>query len=230
MKLLALLALLSIGPISSHAYDRFCNYDEYDYLDFNQDVANAVRNGNFRSGYDHYIMYGQYENRITNHECVVDRNGCEYDEYAYLNLNRDVADAVYKGNFRDGADHYGKFGRFENRLVGYCGSPNPYPNPNPYPYPHPNPGPNPYPHPEPGPNPWPHPNPNPHPNPGPNPYPHPNPGPNPYPNPHPNPGPNPHPQPSPGPMPGPHPRPPHLNNVDDQENIQVEDSIENLEE
>lgn len=38
-------------------------FDEKDYLAFNPDVASAVRAGSFQSGLDHYIQFGQFENR-----------------------------------------------------------------------------------------------------------------------------------------------------------------------
>ena len=39
------------------------DFDEEAYLAANPDVANAVSNGSLRSGLEHYILYGQYENR-----------------------------------------------------------------------------------------------------------------------------------------------------------------------
>ena len=38
-------------------------YNEGEYLDLNPDVAQAVKNGTFTSGIDHYLQYGFNENR-----------------------------------------------------------------------------------------------------------------------------------------------------------------------
>ncbi len=44
-------------------------YGEEPYLRCNDDVRQAVYRGEFRTGYDHYLKYGQYENRVTNGQC-----------------------------------------------------------------------------------------------------------------------------------------------------------------
>lgn len=45
-------------------------FDEKFYLDFYQDVANAVKLGAFRSGYDHYLKFGKLERRFKNKSLV----------------------------------------------------------------------------------------------------------------------------------------------------------------
>lgn len=40
-------------------------FDEGDYLAFNQDVRVAVNQGSFESGFDHYLRFGQFENRVA---------------------------------------------------------------------------------------------------------------------------------------------------------------------
>lgn len=40
-------------------------FDEGDYLTFNPDVAQAVKNGQFQSGLEHFILLGQFENRVA---------------------------------------------------------------------------------------------------------------------------------------------------------------------
>ena len=40
-------------------------YNEGEYLELNQDVAQAVKNGVFTSGFDHYLQYGFNDNRKT---------------------------------------------------------------------------------------------------------------------------------------------------------------------
>ena len=39
-------------------------FNEAEYLEANPDVAAAVKEGNFRSGREHYKMYGEREGRI----------------------------------------------------------------------------------------------------------------------------------------------------------------------
>ena len=41
-------------------------YNEGDYLELNQDVAQAVAWGQFTSGIEHYLMYGFNEDRKIN--------------------------------------------------------------------------------------------------------------------------------------------------------------------
>ena len=40
-------------------------YNEGEYLELNPDVAQAVKNGEFTSGIEHYLKYGFYDNRKT---------------------------------------------------------------------------------------------------------------------------------------------------------------------
>ena len=41
-------------------------YNEGEYLELNPDVAQAVKNGVFTSGIEHYLKYGFNENRKIN--------------------------------------------------------------------------------------------------------------------------------------------------------------------
>jgi hypothetical protein len=77
-------------------------------LQNNLDVAAAVSDRSFASGYDHFIQFGQKEGR----------NSSElFSNGSYLSLNPDVATAVSAGGFTSGFEHYEEFGRFENREV-----------------------------------------------------------------------------------------------------------------
>ena len=165
MKSILVLAVLLLSSQTVFAQGYGCNFSEYDYLDFNPDVYAAVRSGSFSSGADHFNRYGRYENRLINRQCVVDRFGCSFDENAYLTFNPDVANAVRSGSFRDGAAHYGQWGRNENRVISFCGNGYPQPQPQPYPYPQPQPMPLPIPQPQPYPQPQPMPLPIPQPQP-----------------------------------------------------------------
>ncbi|MGD1699529.1 hypothetical protein [Dapis sp. BLCC M229] len=82
-------------------------FDEQGYLRQNPDVAELVRQGKYRSGYEHYVRYGQYENRSGAFKT--------FNEQEYLRQNPDVADAVRRGEFKSGYDHYLKNGQYENR-------------------------------------------------------------------------------------------------------------------
>lgn len=50
-------------PRESHPDSFPANWNEDEYLDKNQDVAQAVRNGRCRSGYHHYLHFGRLEDR-----------------------------------------------------------------------------------------------------------------------------------------------------------------------
>jgi len=98
-------------------------FDEQGYLGQNPDVAELVGQGKFRTGYEHYVRYGQYE----------DRSGAfkTFNEQEYLRQNSDVADALRRGEFKSGYDHYLKYGQYENRSgASYPSQPRPYNNNN----------------------------------------------------------------------------------------------------
>lgn len=82
-------------------------FDERGYLQRNPDVAEGIRRGEFKSAYDHYVRFGQYENRAGAFKA--------FNEQEYLRLNPDVAEAVRRGEFASAYDHYVKFGQYENR-------------------------------------------------------------------------------------------------------------------
>ncbi len=82
-------------------------FDEQGYLRQNPDVTELVRQGKFRSGYEHYVRYGQYQNRPGAFKT--------FNEQEYLRQNPDVADAVRCGQFNSAYDHYLGYGQYENR-------------------------------------------------------------------------------------------------------------------
>lgn len=82
-------------------------FDEQAYLQQNPDVAEGIRRGLFKSAYDHYVQYGQHENRPNAFKI--------FDEQEYLRKNPDVADGIRRGQFKSAYDHYLKFGQYENR-------------------------------------------------------------------------------------------------------------------
>jgi uncharacterized repeat protein (TIGR03803 family) len=81
-------------------------FDEHYYLATNPDVAAAVADGEFATGYDHYIKYGQYEGRSPSPY---------WDEAWYLKENPDVAAAVKAGTATSGFMQYYLYGQYENR-------------------------------------------------------------------------------------------------------------------
>ncbi len=100
----------------------FCNlaladqwYGEENYLRCNEDVRIAVYQGRVRSGYDHYIQYGRFENRITDGRCMAYDAPSWFNENSYLRCNPDVSAAVYRGDFKSGWHHYRVYGRKEGR-------------------------------------------------------------------------------------------------------------------
>lgn len=80
-------------------------FDEALYLAANPDVAEAVKSGQFKSGFDHYRLHGQVEGRP----------GVGFDEDRYLAANPDVAEAVRNGTIASGREHYQLYGIKENR-------------------------------------------------------------------------------------------------------------------
>jgi hypothetical protein len=81
-------------------------FDEHYYLQQNPDVAAAVAAGTFATGYDHFIKYGQYENRSPSPY---------WNEAYYLQQNPDVAAAIKAGTISSGFMHYYLYGQNENR-------------------------------------------------------------------------------------------------------------------
>jgi hypothetical protein len=81
-------------------------FDEHYYLATNPDVAAAVAAGQYATGYDQYIKYGQFEGRSPSPY---------WDEAYYLQENPDVAAAVKAGTISSGFMHYYLYGQYENR-------------------------------------------------------------------------------------------------------------------
>jgi Ca2+-binding RTX toxin-like protein len=82
--------------------------DEAFYLEINTDVAQAVENGVFASGAQHFRFHGFEEGRDPN---------ALFDQAYYLDTNADVAAAVDEGVFQTAYDHYRQFGAREGRAA-----------------------------------------------------------------------------------------------------------------
>lgn len=87
-------------------------FNEVGYLSANPDVAAAMRNGQFQSGYQHYQQFGLNEGR---------GNPFGFDEGGYLSSNPDVAAALQDGRFSSGFQHYQKYGQDEGRQFAQGG-------------------------------------------------------------------------------------------------------------
>jgi hypothetical protein len=76
-------------------------YDNQYYLNNNLDVAAAVANGQFSSGFQHFQQFGQFEGRDPS---VIFSNSL------YLSQNSDVAAFVASGRLRSGFEHFVNYG------------------------------------------------------------------------------------------------------------------------
>jgi hypothetical protein len=83
-------------------------FDEQFYVQFYPDIAAAIRSKRLKSGFDHYLDSGYFENRLPRKILV--------DEGYYLQQNPDVADAIRRGKLRTGQDHFERAGFAEGRL------------------------------------------------------------------------------------------------------------------
>ena len=76
------------------------------YLLQNSDVTEAVENGEFSDGLQHFNFFGSEELRAPNEL---------FDPVFYLSENPDVAASVSDGNFENSFQHYQSYGETENR-------------------------------------------------------------------------------------------------------------------
>ncbi len=97
-KLLTLIRLL-LGTV---------DVNEAWYLRTNPDVEAVVRSGGLKSGRDHYISAGYFENRLPRPVAV--------DEDWYLAEYPDVAEAIRSGGVSSAAAHFERSGFLEGRL------------------------------------------------------------------------------------------------------------------
>ena len=76
------------------------------YLSENPDVAAAVANGAFNTGFEHFVQFGWLEGRD---------GSILFNEEQYLETNPDVAGAVDRDEFSSGFQHFALFGHLEGR-------------------------------------------------------------------------------------------------------------------
>lgn len=79
-------------------------FNEEFYLNNNPDVQQAVANGTFESGLDHFLDFGISEGRAPSQSLVFFSNS------SYLRNNSDVQPEVEAGLFDSGLDHFLSFG------------------------------------------------------------------------------------------------------------------------
>ncbi|MEI9976316.1 MAG: hypothetical protein WDO73_32260 [Ignavibacteriota bacterium] len=84
-------------------------FDEASYLAFHPDVAQAVVEGRYRSGRQHWESCGRAEGRAPSLPG-------DFDELLYLDLNPDVMRAVLSGSMPSGAHHWMRLGMAEGRM------------------------------------------------------------------------------------------------------------------
>ncbi|MCC3410457.1 MAG: calcium-binding protein [Microcoleus sp. PH2017_29_MFU_D_A] len=82
-------------------------FDEQTYLAQNPDIVPSIRNSSnpnapFASGLDHFIQFGYEEGRT--------RVSPDYDEAFYVANNRDLLPFIQNGTFKNGYQHFIKFG------------------------------------------------------------------------------------------------------------------------
>ena len=85
-------------------------FDESFYLNNNPDVGDAVNDGVFSTGLQHFLAFGLEEGRAPN-EAILE----SFTPEAYLDENSDIASAVEDGVFESALDHFLTFGAGETR-------------------------------------------------------------------------------------------------------------------
>jgi hypothetical protein len=82
-------------------------FDEKFYLSQHPDIREAVRNGQWPSGAEHYYRAGYFENRLP--------SKIKVDEEYYLKQYPDVAEGVKKRRYKSGQEHFERDGFSEGR-------------------------------------------------------------------------------------------------------------------
>lgn len=103
------------------------DFDEAWYLQANPDIAAAVADGHFSSGFDHFRRHGRAEGRRGTRDLgtpapatpgmTAPRGASAFDEAWYLSAYPDVAEAVRTGALGSGYEHWEASGKAEGRLA-----------------------------------------------------------------------------------------------------------------
>ncbi|OFZ31387.1 MAG: hypothetical protein A2622_02025 [Bdellovibrionales bacterium RIFCSPHIGHO2_01_FULL_40_29] len=115
MKRIILAIAACIGLSSIASADQW--YGDRAYIRCNPDVQRAIYDRRVTSAYDHYMRYGQSENRVTDGRCSAYDAPYWFVEQCYLLRNPDVRSALRGGDFLSGWHHYRVHGQYENRAI-----------------------------------------------------------------------------------------------------------------
>lgn len=89
-----------------YRHDLLTSFDDAYYRQTNPDVDAAIKSGQCRSAFDHFITNGSKEGRKPDKS---------FEESYYLNSNPDVRNAVSAGIFNSGFEHFIECGSKEGR-------------------------------------------------------------------------------------------------------------------
>jgi hypothetical protein len=104
-------AFANIAVAKEHIVTNFLKlyFDNEYYMTNNTDVEAALHNGYFSNAYEHFIEYGQYENRSPD---------ATFNANKYLLKNPDIFSAILEGKIGSAWEHFVKYGVYEGRNPG----------------------------------------------------------------------------------------------------------------
>ncbi|MGU3329399.1 glycosyltransferase family 4 protein [Methylobacterium mesophilicum] len=103
----------TIGKTQKRGLPFPSDWNEDFYLILYPPIREAVDNGFFTSGYEHYLFHGRSEGRRR-----LKQQPDDWDEEGYLGLYADVSEAVHNKTMPSGWYHYELYGRGERRAPG----------------------------------------------------------------------------------------------------------------
>ncbi|MFN8579266.1 MAG: hypothetical protein U0354_20760, partial [Candidatus Sericytochromatia bacterium] len=85
----------------------------------NPDVKNVVISGYYKTGLEHYLIYGANENRLTSfiYQDAKLALSLDFDEASYRAAFPEIDTAIKSGSFTSAFHHFYTFGKYENRLT-----------------------------------------------------------------------------------------------------------------
>ncbi|MFN8576156.1 MAG: hypothetical protein U0354_04805 [Candidatus Sericytochromatia bacterium] len=94
-------------------------FDEKAYLLANSDVKSVVDSGYYKTGLEHYLIYGVNENRLESSSYQDAKLALllDFDETRYRMAFPDVDIAIKSGSFTSAFHHFYTFGKYENKLL-----------------------------------------------------------------------------------------------------------------
>ncbi len=90
-------------------------FDETEYLYVNRDVQEAISEGQYENGLEHFILYGYAEVQSFKRLLKDENRSYEeminnFDEESYLKSNPDVAEAIKNAHYKSALEHFKLFG------------------------------------------------------------------------------------------------------------------------